>query len=390
MDEPVNVSSELRVLMAMARAKPDAATVRVARDLVGDGIDWDRLLALGRRNNIQALLWRSLSLHLPDLLPDAQRERFETLAQRARLHSMSMLGSLLMVVERLLGPMDVRYAVLKGAAVSTRWYGDPLLRKVSDIDLLVESDRIPDVIRRLIAEGWYIASPFWKGQRLELFASHVGVIEVDSPDGKRIEVHRLIDGSGLVFDPEDLLAGATTIEIMGRPIPVLGAAHEFQTIVFHHARHRWSCYHWVADLMSMLDSGLVAGEIERATQHPVLGPTVAASVELARDIERVVMTGATRDTSAWSGFLQGCMASVDRTEPPEQPMPVDPESTEPDFPEGWQKTRRYRMAFAATRLRPTLTDIDWVALPDRMAWLYWALRPMRIGCKHAQRLLGRS
>jgi hypothetical protein len=378
-DGPTRVSPELRLLMALARARPSDAVLAAAERIIAGGVDWDRLCALGVRNRVSGLLHHALQAHFQGAVPRAAATDFKRAADAARLFGMALLSTQISLLERVLFPLEVRHAALKGATLSARWYGDPLIRQVSDIDVLVDADRIVEVVERMVGEGWRIASPFWKGQRLDMFVRYVGVVELDAPDGRRIEVHRLIDGTGLVFDSAALLKRATSIDVAGRPMPVLCIADEFLTAMFHHARHRWRCYHWVADLVSMLGSGVLAqAEIEAARRHPMLGPTVRAALDLARDIDAIVLDGTVRDAAPSSHFLSACLASVDRTAPPPQPEePPDPTTMEPDFPECWQRTARYRALFQLSRLRPNLTDLDWWPLPPRLAWLHWLSKPLR-------------
>jgi hypothetical protein len=366
--------------MALARAKHRDDVLTAAERMVAGGVDWDRLCALGVRNRITGLIRGALEAHFPGVVPNASVVGFERAAARERMFAMALLATQVSVVERVLVPMGVRFVALKGATLSRRWYGDPLVRQVSDIDLLVESGRMVEVIERLVAQGWRIASPFWKGQRLDMFVRYVGVVELDAEDGRRIELHRLIDGSGLVFDPRALLARATSIEMVGRDMPVLDVLDEFLAAVFHHARHRWCCYHWVADLVSMVDSGALAEEqIEAACRHPMLGPTVAAALALARNVDEIVLHGHAATGESHSPFLATCLESVDRTSPPPQPAePPDPRRMEPDFPERWQQTVRYKALFQLSRLRPSLTDLDWLPLPSRLACLHWLVRPIRL------------
>jgi hypothetical protein len=322
-----------------------------------------------------------------DLVPAPQRPAFEAAASQARAVSMAMLATQVGIVERVLRPLGVRHAFLKGAALSARHYGDPIVRSVSDIDVLVEARRIPEVVARLVEQGWRMSSPFWKGQPLPLFARFTSVIELDAPDGRRVEVHRLVDGSGLVFDPAALLSRATTCRMGGREISVLAPDDEFLTTVYHHARHGWSCYHWVADLVSMVDAGVTA--VDAARRDRLLGPTVDAAVALARDVDRLVLDGAVAgaDAGAASPFLAACLASIDRTTLPTQPTGLsDPTEMEPDFPQAWQRTWWYRVRFTLGRFRPSLTDLDRVPLPPQMVWAYWIVRPLRV---LQSRLVGR-
>lgn len=374
--EAMPVCSELRLLMALARANPGGELLEAADRLAAGPLDWQRLHALAVRNRVVGLLAAVIERRYADRVPETVLVDFRRSAARTRMIGMLLLSTQLSLSEQVLEPLGVRFAVFKGAALSARWYGDPLARQVSDIDLLVEEGRITEVVEAMLAQGWQIVGPFWKGQRLAQFVRYVGVVELELPDGRRAEIHRLIDGSGIIFTASALLKRVTQLQMNHRSVPVLDVRDELLVMMFHHARHRWCCFHWVADLVSMINSPtLSAQRLQEASRHPLLGPTVQAAIDLAHDIDAMVLTGEAR---LHSPFLARMLDSIARTEAPGQNTQLDPRDMEPDFPEPWQRTARYRALIQLDRLRPNLSDLDWWQPPAALTWLHWFSRPLRV------------
>lgn len=370
------VSSELRLLMALARANPGGEVLDAADRLAAGPLDWQRLHVLAVRNRVVGLLAGAIEGRYADSVPEEVRADFRRSAARARMIGMLLLSTQMSLSEQVLEPLGVSYAVFKGAALSARWYGDPLARQVSDIDLLVEEGRIVEVVEAMLALGWQIVGPFWKGQRLAQFVRYVGVVELELPDGRRAEIHRLIDGSGIIFTAPALLKRVAQVQMNHRLVPVLDLRDELLMMMFHHARHRWCCFHWGADLVSVINSpALPTGLLEEASHHPYLGPTVQAAVNLSLDIDAIVLTGKAR---LHSPFLARMLDSIARTEAPGQNTQLDPRDMEPDFPERWQRTARYRALIQLDRLRPNLSDLDWWQPPLALTWLHWFSRPVRV------------
>lgn len=376
----MNISPELRVMIALARSNPSPEMVRCAREVVSSGIDWRRLCALCVRNRVSGLVWQSVSTLLGDIAPVGHLDDMRAAAMRSRAMSMAFLATQINIVDRFLTPLRIRHAFLKGAVISVRHYGDPILRAVSDLDVLVESTRIPELVERMVEQGWRIASPFWKGQELSLFTRLVSVVELVAPDGRRVEVHRLVDGSGLVFDSQALLSKVVTCCIAGRSVCALAPVDEIRVILHHHSRHGWSCYHWVADIVSMMNSSTSINRcVESLCHDSFLGPTVSAVLMLVKNIDALAVSGKLQGNAEVSPFLHDCIASIDRLDAPlSSVMNVDAAAKEPDFPNRWQRTLKYKLMFFWGRFRPNLNDLDFIQLPSSVSWMYWIIRPLRV------------
>jgi hypothetical protein len=379
--EIMNPSREIRLITALARPAPTSAMIDAARCLAVEGLDWGRLHKLCVRNHIVPLMTAAIDRHLLDLAPAEFRAAMKADAVRARMIAMTLMATQIGLCERLLRPSGARFAVLKGYALSARHYGDPLLRQSNDIDLLVDAAGIPAFVKKLEEEGWRIGGPFWRGQPIELFARFVSVVELSSPDGRRLEVHRSIDGTGIVFDSRQLLARSRALAVCGRDVPALAPIDEALVVLFHHSRHRWCSYHWVADLVAMASEVAVSEPelLAAATSNRSLYPTVVAALRLRREIDFIAEGGDPGTLAESSPFLSPCLDSVDRENaldsmPSDRPAP----ETEPDFPEAWQRTTYFRVLYQLIRVKPTVNDLNAMRAPTSMPWIYWLVRPFRL------------
>lgn len=370
------------ILLARARVAPGQA--QLAREIIGAGIDVGRLLALLKRNRVSNLFQRSLSTLDGYRLPAPEHAALTLCAAEARLEGMGLLATQRTLVRNILAPKGIPFVVLKGAAISQRWYGDPVIRQVSDLDLLIEPSGYHDVISSMLREGWRIGSPYWRGQDLRGFLHYLHCVEMDSEDGRRVEVHRSVDGSGLVFNTRKLLRRAVSIRLGGADTPVLSIDDELLTSVYHHSKHGWSCYHWIADLLSFREA-LDDARSRLVRSLPMLRPTIDASCHLADDIERLA-SGDRLGACGRSGFIQLSLPLVDSTSAAKpSALEQNPSDMEPDFPERWQQTWRYRLLFQFARLRPSLSDYDWLPLPRKLLWIHWLVRPLRSGWRKWRR-----
>ena len=372
------ISREARFALTLSRRVMSDTQVRHARELVALGIDWSRVYLLAVKNNVVPLLLANLAEFLPET-PREIVELFVRETQRIRLRAMLLYTQLRVVLKDVLWPKSIPFALVKGIGLSRRHYGDPFARHCQDVDLLVHPDRVGDVAEDLIAQGWAVGNASWAGQPLGTFARYASVVEMVSPEGVRIELHRMLDNSGLIFDSKQLLNHLDWLEIFGKELPVLNARDEFVYVCFHHTRHGWSCLHWCADLPAMMAApDFQESILKPALQIPLMRNTVAACVLLAANLHDIASGVDIRSIEHCSPLLDRCLRGIDQSsKAAEELMFGDASEIEPDFPFAWQRSLAYRLRFAISRARPNLNDFNAMPLRDSLQWVYWLTRPWR-------------
>jgi len=114
-------------------------------------LDWDRLVRLAVAHGVAPLLHREWAGHSE--VPRAVLDEF------VRIRRQSALNGVLGICERdellrLLNHEQVRFLVLKGAALARSWYGDISLRPFLDIDLWVPESQLPQAHQALARAGY--------------------------------------------------------------------------------------------------------------------------------------------------------------------------------------------------------------------------------------------
>jgi len=128
-------------------------------DLVRQGIDWTALLAAARRHGLLSLLYHRLQgldpgegLVPPGVLAELETIYYSTLAHNARLEV-----DLVDVVQNL-RRAGVEVVVLKGGALASTAYGNPALRPMGDLDLLVRVEQMEAAFAALHGAGFALTS----------------------------------------------------------------------------------------------------------------------------------------------------------------------------------------------------------------------------------------
>lgn len=126
---------------------------------------------------------------------------------------------------------NVRWAALKGSDLAWRSYPSPVDREMSDIDVLVDPDRLDEAAAALLTSG-FAADANDAGHHLR-FRWKLGALAPIS-----VEVHRGLfeEPHGLSLDTAGLLARSTSVRLpSGEPLPVLAAEDAWIHVAGHFA-----------------------------------------------------------------------------------------------------------------------------------------------------------
>lgn len=144
------------------RAADNAALYALLRDDLGArsppaarAHDWDYLLRAANLHGVTPLLAPRLRA-LPDV-PDAVQAAIQTAYWRNHFRNRTLLDALRQVL-RAADARGIAVIPLKGALLATRYYPDPALRPMSDLDLMVRAADLPALADLLRACG-YASAP---------------------------------------------------------------------------------------------------------------------------------------------------------------------------------------------------------------------------------------
>ena len=270
-----------RLLALCARARGDEAFYKELAERLASFRAWEELPVQAELHGMAPLLWHHCQqggLALP-----AETERVLKglyLRQRAfnRAHAQSLVW-----INGLFEEAGIRALVLKGLALAYRYYPDPALRPVSDLDLLLKSEDMLHARQLLINAGFESATAWQAGagkipKELNLDApplagirSHVELHHYD-PDGRSsIDHGRDDEFKGFEQTPEAFF-------IEGQAIYAPAPGDTLRYLSRHLARHLFSGkderplqLKWTADIVSLVEQDadrLDWEELER--QDPAL------------------------------------------------------------------------------------------------------------------------
>ncbi|HEX6770744.1 MAG TPA: lasso peptide biosynthesis B2 protein [Acidobacteriaceae bacterium] len=244
-------------------------------------VNWSYFLALCRHHRVAPLVYRKLSAApsvpestLAALKIDASGNAVSALRYLAETHRLCAV----------LGQASIAVRVLKGVPLSQAIYGDPALREVGDIDLLIAQGAEEAADRVLLAEGFHRGEPAARltPRRRRSWQKHgKDYTYCDDHNGFEIDLHwRLFRNPHM---PGNSLAGradqSAEIRLGDMSFSVLPLDQTFLYLCVHGALDGWFRFKSLVDIAYMWHDfssdqrGLIA---DRARQSLVLAEMVAA------------------------------------------------------------------------------------------------------------------
>lgn len=177
--------SEILLLRAALLESPQAGEaaqqwLRSAEDPASEGFMG---LEQGSRR-LLPLLYRNVKESLPSDLRSALRQVF--------LHYWAENQKLFRRLEERLAWFqmnEIPTMVLKGGALAVLHYRDKAVRPMSDFDILVPEDRAPDVVGRLLSEGWAPVDYSSDAARNKFFFRHIHAVSLTHPRHGEFDLH---------------------------------------------------------------------------------------------------------------------------------------------------------------------------------------------------------
>jgi hypothetical protein len=144
-----------RLLLACVKARYDREALDEAQRIVRDGqVSWERFLHQAAVHAVAPLMYDTVRNDGEPLPPwvreELRRSYYQTAARNA------LLFEELATIVRGFHQAKIPLILLKGAALAQGTYGNPALRPMSDLDLLVPSELMPRAEELLAKTGYTV------------------------------------------------------------------------------------------------------------------------------------------------------------------------------------------------------------------------------------------
>ena len=257
--EPKRIEQELRpearLLLACARTVVDSSTAQQIRRLLSsESIDWRYVIEKADQHRIAPLLWRSLNLAGPELIPPEVLKRLRTYADTIAQYNLYRTRELLNLV-RLFEMHEILVLPFKGPCLSVSAYNNLGLRDYGDLDVLIRPRDVLRASNLLTARGYQVVSSSLRRANEPSFSARNKDLLFDSSDGRvRVELHWRLSGRHFDFpiDLDEVWASSRRMLLAGKTIRTLEPEDLLLYLCLHGSRHGWERVLWICDVAELI------------------------------------------------------------------------------------------------------------------------------------------
>jgi hypothetical protein len=371
-------SPEDELLLLLARGRLGTEVEDRARSLLEQGLSWSGILRRAWEQDVFPLLYRNLRrLGFPAVPPEVQMEL--EAAYRINALRNTLLAEELVRVLTLLHGAGVPVVHLKGVALAEALYGDLTLRFCVDIDVLVPRQMVAQSLRLLLASGY--RAEFTERFFADLFLQkdiEYALEREERGNSYMLELHWGILW-GAPFDgdaTEELWAEVRPKPFWGVPAYALSPEWQLLFLSVHVSRHQWWGLKWLVDIHELCSQGGIDWQ-KLGAKARRLG---------WEDMLRITLSAC---RSLFSTPIPEAFA-LPQLPPWVKLFPATPAPLWQSFllPLRLLKRPSDKLRYLLRALLwPTLAERRLLRLPSSLGFLYYPLRPLRLGCKWGQRLI---
>ena len=374
------------LLLLCARSNEEGQSRRVSELARGDRLDWEYVARLAQRHTVVPLVYRALQTYARGAAPEPVRKAlFEK--YRANAARNVLLAGELLRVSGLFESEGVGLLAYKGPALAVAVYGDLSLRRFVDLDVIVRARDVERASQLLRGLG-YAPQGLTHAQEAALARTQHNVAYTRDGGRLTIELHRDVASKNFadVTLDEGAWARASRVRILNGTVATLSAEDLLLALCVHGTKHLWERLAWVCDVAALIDSH------KSLDWHAVFGR--------ARDahVERMLLLGLTLARAlAWAEFPEEVRRKIESDEAASR---LASETTARMFegaeyvPAGFLRSvgfnlrarsrARERLRYFRFILTPTDGDLTALALPARLSFVYYLLRPFRLLLKRPE------
>lgn len=357
------------LLLSCARTKP-APQIRV------ENIDWNYFFQLARRHAIVPLVYRQLK----NVLPPADLAPFKKHYQENAARNVVLTAELCRII-KLFASEGIDAIPYKGPLLSLIAYDDLALRRFVDLDIIVRKEDVPRARDLLLNDNYALSKSLTVAQQEFLLRTQHNLQFTKDNRQLIVELHWEVAPHlfASTVQGDALWSNLVPFELNGMTLKTFSADDLLFSLCVHGSRHLWERLGWICDVAELISRRKLnwPALLERAEQADsermfLLGLYLAEKL-FQTNLPPEVKQRCDRDkrldalaTNIVEHLFNG----------PEHVPATSREIFKYNL--GVRRTLSARARYLAHTLRPTDGDLGSHALPARLSFAYYLMRPFRL------------
>ena len=378
--------AETELLLLCARFPCEPNDTNRIKELIDDGVDWERLIQSAERHKVSSFLYLGISKLSSESIPASvlHRLRDQFLANSKQN---LLLSSKLIKLLDLLQSHSIQAMPLKGPLLSAWLYGDVALRQISDLDLLIHRRDVREARALLELHGFKPQFELNHQQELMFLKLRNEYIFLHPADGVCVDLHWALTPKPLSLYPEfeSLWEKPQPVMLWEREFYTLNAEATLLFLCVHGAKHIWYQLSWIADVAAIIRTnpgmnwGTIISQAEsyNCERMLYLGLNLAHDLfaaELPEDVLKKIKSQPLIDslTLKVRGMLSGDGDGVTFS------------AREYFYLRTFDRAQQRAHYLLDEVFSPTPFEWKLFPLPVRLHFLYYFIRPARLACKQVK------
>jgi hypothetical protein len=354
------------------------------RCLVGCRLDWKSVFEAAAHHGLVPLVYEHLRAVCRDAVPVEVFEQFQEVYRSNGRRCLRMTGELLRLQE-MFRVHGIRSLTFKGPALAASAYGNLALRQYNDLDMLVHPKDVLRARELLVSDGYQPLTQFTPQQEVRQLSQHYEYGFRHRDRGVLLELQWKFAPPyfNCPLAAEGCLSRATSITVSGIPVTTLAVEDHLLVLCMHGTKHYWERLEWICGVAELIrahpDIDLTASMrraaalgIERVLSVALYLMHDLLQTDLPEAIVRTIQTDSHAVSSA--NRVRAALFGAKRS---------SPGACERIFFHLRTRDRARQRFIYCLRLTvcPSLSDVEFVALPRSLSFLYYIVRPARLIAK---------
>ena len=381
------LNPELELVLRCARTDIDSENAEDIDTLLHTDLDWSKIIRLAYQNGVAPLLYKSLTSTFQETVPQ------DVLIQLKEYYLFNLQTNLFLTNEivtilRIFSEKEIQIIPYKGSVLTESIYGNIGLRQFSDLDIIVHKNDIKKAKQVLLSQGYRLTWPkiqLSEKQETSHIQEKYNYQFIREDDEVIVELHWSVTPNYFSFpqDSEWLWRRLELVTLSGKPVYTFTPEDYLLILCVHGGNHCWIRLNWICDISEIIKKNpLLKWEqllAESASQgcermlllglllsHDLLGTDLPDEIwerltyqPEVKSLARQVIHKFLSNSWVGSGFFE--------------------------IPRFHLKARDHlsdRWRYCLKLQTPSSKDWAFYPLPESLDFLYYLLRPVRLGIEY--------